>query len=304
MRVRQLMIGFAATVSLAGVGAVPPARANSAGIIGYSGKQGDQKTCNNCHNGGQIPSVSFEGPTQMAPNAVATFRFVVQSNSVNQKAAGFNLAVNQGTLAVVAGQDEQLVAGELTHTKPKANTNGKASWDFTWQAPATPGLYPIFGSGNSVNRNVSGPLGDRSASDVHTVLVVAEVAPTETPSPEPATSTPTPVPPSETPTAEPTPTRRNTPLPTATRTTTPSASPTPTPTRTPALDPPHGDANCDRVLGAADLVSVVAQIGTGGLGTCTVADANCDGVLDAADVDELLWLLNGGAPDPACLQSP
>jgi hypothetical protein len=301
MQLRWL-IGFAAAAGLLCLSAAAPplAGANSTGIIGYSGKQNANKTCNNCHSGGQIPSVSFEGPTQMAPNAVATFRFVVQSNSVNQKAAGFNVAVNEGTLGVVTGQDEQLVAGELTHTKPKANSSGKASWEFTWQAPGTPGLYPIFVSGNSVNRNVSGALGDRSASDVHTVLVVEEATPTETPAPQPATDTPTPLAPTETPTVAPTSTRRNTPLSTATRTTTATATPTPTPEARLA----RGDANCDSLLGAADLIAVVRQLSTGGVGECLVADANCDGALDTADVDEVVRLLNEAAPAAACLQSP
>jgi hypothetical protein len=142
--------------------------------------------------------VRFEGPDQLAASALATFRFVVQSQSPTQTATGFNVAASGGRLTVIDGQGERVLGEEIIHSAAKINVDGVASFEFTWQAPTQSGAYTLFGAGNSVNRNGSSS-GDLGAVATHGVAVAgAEATPTPTPQtstpPEP-TVTPTPTPP-------------------------------------------------------------------------------------------------------------
>lgn len=241
-----------------------PGLAYSTGITGFSGKEGS--SCSTCHLGGVSPTVHFEGPTEVAPGALATFRFVVQSQSPSQQiAAGLGIATSAGTLGTLSGQGVRLLSGEIAHTGPKRNdTSGMVSWDFTWQAPAQSGTATLYGAGNSVNLSGTN-VGDLSATTTYQVTI-ADVAPTATDTPEVPTETPMP-----TATAEP---------------------PTPTPTATPG--PPIGGCvgDCD---GSGDVTineivsGVNIALGNGDLGLCPTLDANQDGQVT---VNELLQAVN------------
>jgi hypothetical protein len=164
------------------------------GQTGYSGKAGFSCTPT-CHIGGVAPVVSFQGPDQVAAGAVATFHFVVESQApAMQVAAGLDIATSAGTLGTVSGQGEQLLGGDITHTSPQNNSNGGASWEFTWQAPAQPGTATLFGAGNSVNLDFTS-FGDAAATTTFQVVVSdgSPPTPTETPTDIP-TETPTPTP--------------------------------------------------------------------------------------------------------------
>ena len=183
-RVRGALIG----TMIAAVLHPAPAVAFPTGETLHSGKQG--VTCNVCHSGGVAPSVSFSGPTELAVGATGTYHFEVESMAAKQKAAGFNVAASDGTLAVVPDQDEQLIGNELTHTMPQDNVNMVAGWDFTWTAPSAAGTYTLFGAGNSVNLNGL-PTGDRASATTFMVMVDADAStPTPTATPLPATATP------------------------------------------------------------------------------------------------------------------
>jgi hypothetical protein len=177
-----------------GIVSAGPVWAFSTGNIGVSGKQGND--CNACHAGGTAPTVSFEGPTQLEPGAQGTFTFRVQSNAPGQTAAGLDLASSDGELDVVAGQGTRRAqfqgSFEVTHTTPKANTDGVATWQFTWRAPASEGTSTLFGAGNSVNLNAQS-FGDRSSTITLAVMVSAAV-PTPTFTPTTVGETPTPTP--------------------------------------------------------------------------------------------------------------
>lgn len=123
----------------------------------------------------------FDGPTDVAPGALATFHFVIESQAkATQTFAGLGVAARAGKLIAVAGQGEGVAANEVTHTTPKANdANGVASFEFMWQAPATAGTYTLFGAGNSVNRDV-GSSGDRAAATTLRITVAAAATPTAT----------------------------------------------------------------------------------------------------------------------------
>ncbi|HVO26529.1 MAG TPA: choice-of-anchor V domain-containing protein [Candidatus Margulisiibacteriota bacterium] len=157
-------------IVLLGVGG---ARGLETGITGNSGKQG--ATCDDdCHHGGVTPLVRFEGPTQVMADAIATFRFVVTSQSAKQTVAGFNVAASDGVLGVVAGQDEQLEFDELTHQAPNPNLNGEASWEFTWQAPS-PGVYTLYGAGLSANNNGTDGGDDSNLTTVNITVTAGPV---------------------------------------------------------------------------------------------------------------------------------
>jgi hypothetical protein len=200
--------------SAAGVGVLllatiaAPAAALMTGITGFSGQQtkpdGTPLYCSNagtgCHftdPGTKAPLVRFDGPTQVDPGATVTYTFVVTSeNPTVQIQAGLDVAASAGTLGAVPGQQEQVLKnfstmqGEITHTGPKDNDqNGEAAWQFTWQAPTTPGVYVLFGAGNSVDASTTDE-GDEAAITM-LMITVGSVAPTPTPSPSPApTATP------------------------------------------------------------------------------------------------------------------
>lgn len=186
---------WVAIALMVGLGAAPTA-ALTTGITGFSGKQtkpdGTPLYCSNaglgCHftdADTKAPMVRFEGPTQLDPGAQATYTFVVTSeNPKVQIQAGLDVAASAGSLGMVAGQQEQLLDGEITHTGPKDNNqNGEAAWQFTWQAPTTPGVYVLFGAGNSVDASTTDE-GDEAA--ITTLMItVGTVAPTPTPTATP-----------------------------------------------------------------------------------------------------------------------
>lgn len=172
-----------------------PASARMTGIVGYSGKDGGLY-CGNagfgCHavgTGTQPPAVRFDGPTQVDPGSETPYTFVVTSPLPQvQIQAGFNVAASAGELFTVTGQREKLARGELTHTGPKDNDqNGEAAWQFTWRAPSTPGVYVLFGAGNSVD--ASGTVEGDDSAITTLMITVGDVAATPTP-----TSTPAPTP--------------------------------------------------------------------------------------------------------------
>lgn len=160
---------WAALAAVALVHALP-GQAMQTGIVGYSGQQG--VSCNDsCHMDGVTPLVRFEGPQRVMADAVASFRFVVTSQSSKQKVAGFNVAASDGVLGVVAGQGEQLEFDELTHDAPKPNVDSAASWQFTWQAPSQPGVYTLYGAGLSANGN-----GTRNGDDSNLTTLEVKVS--------------------------------------------------------------------------------------------------------------------------------
>jgi len=196
---RFLHGGAAIAVALLAAFAAPAA-ALMTGISGFSGQQtrpdGMPLYCSNagigCHvtgPGTKAPMVRFEGPTQVDPGALVTYSFIVTSeNPTVQIQAGLDVAASAGTLGALPGQQEQVLKnpvtmqGDITHTGPKDNDqNGEAAWQFTWQAPTTPGVYILFGAGNSVDASSTFE-GDEAA--ITTLMItVGDVAPTPTPTP-------------------------------------------------------------------------------------------------------------------------
>jgi len=126
-----------------------PAAAVSTGISGTSGKQG--ANCVDCHSGGVDPLVRLDGPRQVYADTLATFRFVVRTQSTRQQFAGFNAAASDGVLEPVFGEGAHVENGELTHDAPKGAVADETEWAFTWRAPPAAGEETIFAAGLSAN---------------------------------------------------------------------------------------------------------------------------------------------------------
>ncbi|NMO14496.1 hypothetical protein HPC49_32630 [Pyxidicoccus fallax] len=144
------------------------ALATSAGQVGHSGKQANM-TCMNsgCHTGGgAAPSVTIEGPDTLAPGATGSYKLVITGGPAVR--GGFNVAVDNGTLTAGTGQRKQ--SEELTHSGPKAFTNGRVEFDFTLVAPASAGTINLFGAGNSADGKGTQD-GDSSAMSKKTITV-------------------------------------------------------------------------------------------------------------------------------------
>lgn len=138
------------------------ALANSAGINGRSGKQGQATTCMaaGCHSGStNAPTVTLEGPSSLAPGATGNYRLIVRGGP--GAVAGFNVAVDGGG-TLNSGSGSYKLGGELTHTGPRAFSSGQVAFDFTLVAPASDSTLTLFGAGNSSNNN-SLETGDASA---------------------------------------------------------------------------------------------------------------------------------------------
>jgi len=161
------------------------------GTIGLSGKNSGT-FCRNCHGGGTSPRVAFSGPTVVAPGALATFAFTVTSSDpLGQLYAGLNLAATGGTFSVPPGQGLRVELGEVTHNEPKANdSSGQATFEVQWQAPVSPGIYTLYGSGVSANGDDlrTGDGAERTTMEVF----VGVATPTPTAPPPTATATATP----------------------------------------------------------------------------------------------------------------
>lgn len=109
-----------------------------------------------CHspfasNATSLQLTSETGQLVVEPGGTLTLTLAVSHASM--QAAGVNIAVSDGVLAVLAGEGLRKAQGELTHTEPKTMTDGKAAFTFTWTAPATPGDYTLMAAGNAVNMN-------------------------------------------------------------------------------------------------------------------------------------------------------
>ena len=78
-----------------------------------------------------------------------------------QVAAGFDMTVDNGTLATSGTGTVLLGTQEIIHTSPKMMVGGTSTWAFTWTAPASGNATATFTiSGNAVNLNGGNDIGD------------------------------------------------------------------------------------------------------------------------------------------------
>ncbi|MBZ4332462.1 MYXO-CTERM sorting domain-containing protein [Corallococcus interemptor] len=141
--------------------------ANSTGISGRSGKQSVSCTASGCHGGGSsTPTVTLEGPTALTAGQTGQYSLIITGGPGAK--AGMNVASDGATLT--AGSGTKVLNGELTHSLPKAFSNGSARFDFSLVAPATNGTYKVYAAGNSVNGDTAAT-GDAHANATLDVVV-------------------------------------------------------------------------------------------------------------------------------------
>ena len=139
----------ASIVVVAGILAMfSSATGRETGIVGFSGKGG--VACSACHFSAITPpEVTLSGPAFLRAGESGIFTLTMIGG--NETAGGLNVAVDDGTLAVVQA-DTRLESNEITHVAPQL-VNGDLDnvWDFEFTAPVTAGIYTIYGAGNSVD---------------------------------------------------------------------------------------------------------------------------------------------------------
>jgi hypothetical protein len=110
--------------------------------------------CGACHRATGMSTVTLTPDRDpILPGDLVTFTATVTYASL--KVAGiFVAAPDYGTLGTVTGQGLTLSDGALTHSTPKAAVGNDVTFQFTWQAPPTPGAtliqaFAIAGNGNN-----------------------------------------------------------------------------------------------------------------------------------------------------------
>jgi len=120
-----------------------PAYATSTGQTGSS-----VAGCTACHGATADAAVTGDLTGDRAtvlPGGTLTLGFVVTSTDADHEIGGLNVSASGGTL--VAGFTTKIVGGELTHTRDQHFTGGRATWSFTWTAPAVEGTYSFYSAG-------------------------------------------------------------------------------------------------------------------------------------------------------------
>lgn len=152
---------FVVAVLVVAVLAVAMAKAEPSGYPGRTSTMSGG--CGDCHgnNASSTTTVSLQAgaPTTVLPGSTTTFTIVVAHAS--QRVVGVGIAVRTsptgtspaGSLAVISGQTTRLRSGEITHSSPKALSNGQVTYSFNWTAPTQEGTYYIQAVGNACNGN-------------------------------------------------------------------------------------------------------------------------------------------------------
>lgn len=157
----------------------PVAQANGNGRIGQSGKQG--LTCGNCHTGGTSQAtINVSGPASLGAGQTGLYEVVISGGSA--VVGGVNVAVDNGA-SLQANSGLRLAQQELTHTQPKAFSNGEVRFTFSVVAPTTGTTFKIYAAGNSANGN-GNYFGDTPA------FITRDIAVTGGAQPQPDAGTP------------------------------------------------------------------------------------------------------------------
>lgn len=143
------------------------ALANQLGVVGYAGNL--TETCNACHSGGAVPTVSVTGPSTLQAGQTGDYRLTVSGGAGAR--AGMNVAVDSPAAQLLGvAADTVSFGNEVHHAAPRAFTSGRATFAFKLLAPPFAGPVRLFGAGNSCNGNGS-TSGDRAGFSTLTVTI-------------------------------------------------------------------------------------------------------------------------------------
>ena len=123
------------------------AHAHATGIVADS--------CDGCHGPGTgtPPDVSVTAdPATFSPGASITFTLTIRSSTIKVGGA-YVTTGGVGTLQALAGEGLAVNSQGLTHTAPKAASNGAVTFRFGWQAPAKAGAVDLHAAVVAANGN-------------------------------------------------------------------------------------------------------------------------------------------------------
>ena len=169
MRLSSLGAAGVLSVCLFSVSAL----ANIGGITTRSGKN-PSMTCagSGCHSAPANtarPTVTLSGPTSLNAGETGNFTLVIAGGP--GAVGGMNVAVDSAQASLQPGTGMRKQAAEITHSAPKAFSNGEVRFDFTMIAPAAGGSVRIFAAGNSTNNDGTNG-GDTSTATTMDVTIV------------------------------------------------------------------------------------------------------------------------------------
>ncbi|MCB0184430.1 MAG: PQQ-dependent sugar dehydrogenase, partial [Caldilineaceae bacterium] len=167
-----------------------PAVASLNGRVGFSGNPATNsgQTCTACHAvGAPTPEVTLTGPTTVSAGTTQLYTLTI--NGGPGQTGGLNVATsnNRGELSPT-GADTQRLLGELTHSAPKAFSNGQLQFTFAWTAPTFNDTVTLYAAGNSSDGQQS-LTGDGIGSTTLTVQVTGGDGNPPTVSPTPPAAT-------------------------------------------------------------------------------------------------------------------
>ncbi len=110
------------------------------GITGRTLKSGT--TGCSCHSASTVISGAITGPTTVIAGQTYTYTLTITMPS-GSGGEGVDIAVKNGTLAVIAGSGLRLASGELTHSSPLTYANPNAI-QFSYTAPPVAGPDTIY----------------------------------------------------------------------------------------------------------------------------------------------------------------
>lgn len=111
---------------------------------GITGLTTSPTGCNQCHSGGQVPTVTLTGPSTVTPGS--TNEYVVEITPIGSQIwGGLDAGASGGSLAVGGSfsASTQLLNGEITHTQRKGGDNNPIRFSFLWTAPLQSGLFTL-----------------------------------------------------------------------------------------------------------------------------------------------------------------
>lgn len=131
--------------------------------------------CNECHDGGNAPTVEVLGPAFMRPSSTHEFTVRIGASG-EQVMGGLNVSAAGGALAIGGKNSAKTIpvpnqsanAVEITHQDRKAAKKGFITFSFLWTAPAEFSSADLSVWGNAVNNNGASN-GDGAARVQHRV---------------------------------------------------------------------------------------------------------------------------------------
>jgi len=112
------------------------------GIVGRTKK--NSTTGCSCHTLNTAITGTFSGPDSVNIGQTVTYNFTITRTGSGAK-GGINIATRRGTLAVGGGSSYlRIENGELAHQNPLTLSSGSFTGQFSYTAPATPGVDTLW----------------------------------------------------------------------------------------------------------------------------------------------------------------